>query len=143
LFQKQRNTIQSKFYIHKGNSCKQFHCFGDSLFYLPMSKRKENFNGVVKILRNAIILSALIALVGIFFHFISGNYVGNRLEGTWRAICTRDEITFTGDTFDRGRETGVFRVRANLIFFCESCSGYPLRITAEYMMINGIIYFRV
>ena len=101
-------------------------------------------NAAVKILRNAIILGALIAFCGILFHFISGNYIGESLEGTWRAICIHDEITFAGSSFTHGRRTGEFRVRANLIFFCTNCSGYPLRmITAEYMMINGILYFRV
>jgi len=100
-------------------------------------------NGVVKILRNAIILGAFITLIGIFVHFYTGSYIGERLEGTWRAVCIHDEITFIGNYFIRGREIGEFRVRANLIFFCANCNGYPLRITTEYMMINGILYLRV
>ena len=100
-------------------------------------------NGAAKILRNAIILGAFITLIGIFVHFFSGSYIGERLEGTWRAVCIHDEITFSGDIFTRGQSTGEFRVRANLIFFCASCNGYPLRITAEYMMINGILYLRI
>jgi|GEM_PF-5164052 len=97
----------------------------------------------VKILKNTIILGVFITLVGIFVHFFSGSYIGERLEGTWRVVCIHDEITFIGNYFTRGQRAGEFRVRANLIFFCVSCSGYPIRITAGYVMINGVIYFRV
>jgi hypothetical protein len=97
----------------------------------------------VKIIRNAIIIGAVITFIGIMFHFFSGNYIGNRLEGTWRAVCIHDEITFAGDGFIHGRDAGDFRVRANSIYFCIDCAGYPIRITERYMILNGIYYFRV
>jgi hypothetical protein len=97
----------------------------------------------VEILRNAIIFAAVITFIGIMLYFFSGNYIGDRLEGTWRAVCINDEITFSGNTFARRREAGEFHVRTNLIYFCINCNGYPIRITTQYMVLNGIYYFRV
>jgi hypothetical protein len=97
---------------------------------------------VMKAMRNAFIVGAFITFVGITIHFLSGNYIGERLDGTWRAVCIQDEITFDGASFTRGQETGKFRVRANLICFCESCIGYPIRVTERYLMLNGIYYLR-
>jgi len=97
----------------------------------------------MKVVRNAIIIGGFITFVCIMIHFLSGDYIGERLDGTWRAACIQDEITFYGDSFTRGRETGEFRVRANLIFFCENCKGYPIRVTTRYLMLDGIHYFLV
>jgi len=96
-----------------------------------------------KIVRNAIIVGVCIAFIFMLFHFFSGNYIGDRLEGTWRAVCIRDEITFEGTSFIRGREAGEFRIRANMIYFCTKCTGYTIRVTENHLWINSILYFRV
>jgi len=99
-------------------------------------------DGAARILRNAIIIGGIITFVFIILHFTSGRYIGERLEGTWRAACVHSEIIFNGNTFIRGREVGEFRIRANLIYFCTNYNGYPIRITTRYMVLNGIYYFR-
>ena len=88
-------------------------------------------------------VGAFITFIYIIFHFLSGNHIGERLEGTWRAVCIRDEITFEGNTFTRGREAGEFRIRANLIYFCVNCNGYLIRVTERYLILNGIYYILV
>jgi len=96
----------------------------------------------VKIARNAFIVGGFITFIYIIFHFFSGNYIGDRLEGTWRAVCIQEEITFEGNSFVRGREAGEFRVRANLIYFGAHCNGYPIRLTTQYLWLNGVYYLR-
>jgi len=102
-----------------------------------------DYNGIAKGIRNAFIVAGTITFIYIIFQFISGNYIGERLEGTWRAACIQDEITFEGSSFTRGWKYGEFWLRANLIYFCVNGNGYPLRITARYMVLDGIYYFRV
>ena len=94
-------------------------------------------------LRNALIFATLIALIGIISNFASGNYIGDRLDGTWCAPCIQETITFYGNTFIRGRETGEFNVRANIIYLSANCTGYSLKISSEYLCINGVYYFRI
>jgi len=88
-------------------------------------------------------LAVLIVLVYIIFLFWSGNYMYERVQGTWRAACIQDEIIFVERTFVRGRESGNFRVRANVIYFGTDEIGYPIRITSQFIVINGIYYLRV
>lgn len=95
-----------------------------------------------KVIRNAFLISAIITLIYIVPHFFSGNYIRERLEGTWRATCIQEEIIFTGNTYIRGQESGEFRVWSNMIYFGANCYGYPIRITARYLVINGIYYLR-
>jgi hypothetical protein len=94
------------------------------------------------ILRNAFVLAGFVTFIVIIFHFLSGNYIGDRIQGTWRAVCTREEITFAGNTFTRGRENGEFWMRGNLIFFGENENGYPIRVIADYIVMNGVFYLR-
>ena len=56
----------------------------------------------------ALCFAGLVTVLAIIFHFTSGNYVGDRLEGTWRAPCIQESITFNSDRFTRGRETEYF-----------------------------------
>lgn len=97
----------------------------------------------VTYIKNALVLGTLIAFAYLVFYFFSGNHIGERLEGTWRAVCARDEITFSGNAFTRGSENGEFRVRANLIYFCASGRGYPIRVIANYLVLNGVCFLPV
>jgi len=97
-------------------------------------------DNVAKGIRNAFILAGFITFIYIVFYFFNGNYIGNRLDGTWRAVCIQDEITFDGNSFIRGQENGEYRIRANFIYFCVNCNGYPIKITARYIVLNGIHY---
>jgi hypothetical protein len=100
-------------------------------------------DNIAKGIRNAFVVAGTITFIYIIFHFFSGNYMGDRLEGTWRAVCTQDTIIFKGDTFIRGQTSGEFWVRANLIYFCTNYSGYPIRVTTRYMLLNGVLYFQI
>jgi hypothetical protein len=87
-------------------------------------------------------VGGLIAFVVILTLFITKKCEQERLEGTWRAVCIREEITFDGSSFIRGRETGDFILRLNMIYFSSVCSGYPIRITDGYIVLNSIHYLR-
>jgi len=113
------------------------HATGYSLFSFLVWDYKIIF------FKNALILATLIVLLGIISHFFSGNYTENRLEGTWRAPCIQETITFCGNTYIRGRETGEFNVKANVIYFGANCTGYSLKISSQYLCLNGVYYFRV
>ena len=97
----------------------------------------------VNYIRNAFALGMFITFVYIIFLFLRGNSVEERIQGTWSAVCIQDEIIFTGNAFIRGRETGEFRIMANLIYFNLEDSGYPIKVTEHYMVINEIYYLRV
>jgi len=96
----------------------------------------------LKIVQKAFILGAVITFIYLLFNFFSGSYVRERLDGTWKAICIQDELTFMGSTYTRGRESGEFRIRANYIYFCANGYRYPIRITSQYLWLNGIYYVK-
>lgn len=87
-------------------------------------------------------MGGLIAFVVILVLFITKKCEQGGLEGTWRAACIREEITFDGGSFIRGRETGNFILRLNMIYFSSVCNGYPIRITGGYIFLDGIHYLR-
>ena len=68
-------------------------------------------------IRNAVALAGIIVFIYILFLFHGGSRRVESIQGTWRAICMQDEITFTNKDYTRNGETREFSIRRNQIYF--------------------------
>ena len=93
-------------------------------------------------IRNAVALAWFIVFIYFLCLFLSGCRRVENIQGTWRAICIQDELTFINRDYTRGGETRKFSIRRNQIYF--GCgNGYPIMIKTRYMVVNGVFYLRV
>ena len=99
----------------------------------------------VSIVRNSAAVACLIVIMYLSFSFFTGRIINTEsLQGTWSSVCGKHELMFFNSSFSsKTGETGEFRLRGNSIILGDSSVNYQLRVSREYLVINGIIFIRV
>ena len=95
-----------------------------------------------RIIKNSLAIAGIIIIFYLLYHFISGNYIQDRLEGEFVCPETSRTYVFANESYKTGNESGKYRIRANKIIFIEVGTEYFIRVHRDYIMLDGQHFLR-
>jgi hypothetical protein len=93
-------------------------------------------------LKNVLAIAGCIVIVYIFYIFYSGTILYKQIQGQWTSVETNETYNFIGKDYIHNTNSGEYLISGNKITFIDSNDKFPLRVSKNYIIIDGTYYLK-